>query len=68
MVLGSPAYDAGIKAGDVLVKIGSGNITGVQNMRGVIEELSADEVTVVVMRAGNGEYQQLEFKVVPGLR
>lgn len=68
VVLGSPAYDAGIKAGDVLVKIGPGNITGVQNMRGVIEELSADEVTVVVMRAGNGEYQQLEFKVVPGLR
>lgn len=68
VIVGSPAYEAGIKAGDVLVKIGSGIISGVQNMRGVIEGLSAEEVTVIVMRAGNGEYQEMEFKVVPGLR
>lgn len=68
VIVGSPAYEAGIKAGDVLVNIGSGIISGVQNMRGVIEGLSAEEVTVIVMRAGNGEYQEMEFKVVPGLR
>lgn len=69
VIVNSPAFEAGIKAGDVIVSIGSGKVATVWNMRTVIEGLQAEtEVTVVVQRAGNGEYQTLEFTLIPDLR
>lgn len=65
----SPVYHAGIKAGDVIVKVGSETIATVRGLGNAVEGLEpGTEVTVTVMRAGNGEYQELQFTMVPGLR
>ncbi|MBQ8813786.1 MAG: serine protease [Lachnospiraceae bacterium] len=69
VIVDSPAYEAGIKAGDVIVSIGNSKIATIWGMRTVIEELQAEtEVKVVIQRAGNGEYQTLEFALIPLLR
>ncbi len=66
---GSPAYEAGIKAGDVLVKVGDYSIANVYALRNKVEALQADlPVTVVVMRAGSGGYQELSFQFLPSTR
>lgn len=66
---GSPAYEAGIKAGDILVKVGDFAITNLHALRNRIEDLQGDlPVTVIVMRAGSGGYQELTFQFLPGMR
>lgn len=66
---GSPAYEAGIKAGDVLVKVGDSSIANVRALRNKVEGLQVElPVTVVVLRAGSGGYQELTFQFLPGVR
>ena len=66
---GTPAYHAGIKAGDVVVKVGDITIGSVAVLRSRVERLEAGvAVEVVVMRAGNNGYQELSFQITPGMR
>ena len=66
---GTPAYHAGIKAGDVVVKVGDITIGSVAALRSRVERLEAGvAVEVVVMRAGNNGYQELSFQITPGMR
>ena len=69
VIVDSPVYKAGIKAGDVIAKINGTEVSTIRGMKNVVEGLDTQmEVTVTVMRAGNGEYQALEFVIMPGLR
>ncbi|MBQ4564394.1 MAG: serine protease [Lachnospiraceae bacterium] len=69
VVAGSPAYEAGIKPGDILTGIGESKVMNIISMRNHIEGLDVSTpVTVVVMRAGSTEYQELTFQVLPGTR
>ncbi len=66
---GTPAYHGGIKGGDVVVKVGDVPISSIAALRGRVERLEAGvEAEVVVMRAGNGGYQELTFQITPGMR
>ena len=66
---GTPAYHAGIKAGDVIVKVDDVPVGSIVALRGRVEKLEAGvEAEVVVMRAGNGGYQELKFQITPGVR
>ena len=64
---GSPASDAGIKKGDVIVSF---NGKDVSTMEGLQEKMSlckaGDSVEVVVKRADNGEYVSRTLKVTLG--
>jgi hypothetical protein len=62
---GSPAEKAGIKAGDVIIKLGQMNIKNVYDYTAALGELKAgEEVEVVVRRDG----QELKLKVTPEKR
>ena len=62
---GSPADQAGIKAGDVVVELGGKQVTDLQTYSDALySHKPGDEVTVVVLR-GN---QRLTFKVTLGRR
>ena len=66
---GTPAYHAGIKAGDVIVKVGEVPVGSLVTLRGRVERLETDvPVSVVVMRAGSNGYQELTFQITPGVR
>lgn len=66
---GTPAYHAGIKAGDVVVKVGDTSVGSLVALRGRVERLETDvPVGVVVMRAGSNGYQELTFQITPGMR
>lgn len=66
---GSPAYEAGIKPGDVLIGIGESKVMTITALRNQIENLNIETpVTVVVMRAGSTEYQEMTFQFLPGVR
>ena len=65
----TPAYHGGIKAGDVVVKVGDVPVSDIVTLRSRVERLEAGvAVEVVVMRAGNGGYQELTFQITPGVR
>ncbi len=60
----SPAYDAGIQNGDILVKINDTVITHMKDYREAIESLSIDDTAVVtVMRQNGAEYAEVDFTV-----
>ncbi len=57
---GSPAEKAGLKAGDVIIKLGDKTVTGLHDLSYALREHKpGDEVTVVVVRGG----QELKFTV-----
>lgn len=65
----SPVYKAGIKAGDVVSRVGDMEIATIRGLKTMVEVMEpGTEVTVTVKRAGNGGYQELEFTIVPTLR
>ena len=62
---GSPAEKAGLKAGDILVKLGSHEVPDLQGMTNALRAYQpGDEVDVVVIRDG----QRQTFKVTLGRR
>ena len=62
---GSPAEKAGLKAGDILVKLGSHDVADLQGMTNALRAYQpGDEVDVVVIRDG----QRQTFKVTLGRR
>lgn len=63
-ISGSPAYDAGIQNGDILIRVGDKEIVTVKDLQTKVESMSSGEdVTVVVARKGRDEYKELEFQV-----
>ena len=66
---GSPAYDAGIQNGDILVKLNEGEVHTVKELQTRIENLEAGTtVRVTVDRNGIEEYRELEYQVTLGAR
>ena len=66
---GSPAYDAGIQNGDILVKLNEGEVHTVKELQTRIENLEAGTtVRITVDRNGIEEYRELEYQVTLGAR
>ena len=66
---GSPAKEAGLQMGDIIVKFEGEKITTHQDLQSVLQYYgSGSEVVITVKRAVNGEYQEVELKVTLGTR
>lgn len=64
-----PAYNAGIQNGDVITKIGTKEITTLNEFQIQVEGMSTgDVVQVTVQRNGRDEYREIEFPVTIGSR
>ena len=62
---GGPAEEAGLKAGDVIIKVEDEDITG-QELEQVVAKIKGEEgkpVKVTVIREENGEEKELDFNV-----
>ncbi len=61
----SPAMEAGIQSGDVLIRMGSTSIQNCAAYRSALMKLGVDsEVTLTVERQGSGgEYKELDFDI-----
>ena len=68
VIKGSPAEEGGLRAGDIITKINSENITGLGDIQEVMSYTRAGaEVTVTVARRNrNGEYEETDLKIVLG--
>lgn len=67
IVMDSPAMQAGIQSGDVIVKLGTTDILTFSDYQEAISGLSPDTaVTVTVMRQGQDEYQEMPIDVILG--
>ena len=63
-VTGSPAYDAGIQPGDIIVKFGTKEIGSFKDLQAQIENsASGVSVSVNVMRKGRDGYTEIPFLV-----
>lgn len=63
-IQGSPAFEAGIQNGDVLVDINNIEIRKMSDYHAVLRALkSGDEVSVTVMRQNGAEYARVQFSV-----
>lgn len=66
---GSPAYEAGIQNGDILVRLNSGEVHTVKELQSRVENLEAGStVTVTVARNGIDQYRELEYQITVGAR
>ena len=64
----SPAMESGIQSGDVIVRIGTENITSFTKYNDIIMSLSPDTmVTLTVMRQTQNGYQEMTVDVVLGM-
>lgn len=65
IVMGSPAMNAGIQSGDVIVKIGSTDILKYSDLTDAISEFQPEtSVTIVLKRQSGDEYRDIEVEVV----
>ncbi len=66
----SPAYEAGIKSGDIVTGVGDTTISDVTAYQNAVRALrSRQAVTVTVMRSSsNNEYSELSFDITVGSR
>lgn len=65
----SPAMNAGIQSGDVIIRMGEAEITGYQDMvRALLEFKPEDTVNVGLMRQGPEGYTEMEVNVELGLK
>lgn len=65
----SPAMNAGIQSGDVIIRMGEAEITGYQDMvRALLEFKPEDAVNVGLMRQGPEGYTEMEVNVELGLK
>ncbi len=63
----SPAMQAGIQSGDVIVKLGTAEISSFADYQDAIMNLSPEStVTVKIMRQGVEEYQEMAVDVILG--
>ncbi len=69
VVADSPAYNAGIQPGDILVELGDSQIKTMSDYKNSISTLQIEEtVQLGIMRYGRDEYVRLDFDVVVGAR
>jgi|GEM_PF-4052095 len=68
-ILDSPVYNAGIRNGDIIVKMGSKEIRNVSDIGEVLEEVSiGDSIVVEIRRQERDEYSSYKIEVVLGKR
>ncbi len=67
---GSPADGCGLKAGDIVTKLGERDVTSMETLRNILANKKAgEEVEMVVQRnTEKGEYQEVTIKVVLGAK
>ncbi len=64
---GSPAQEAGILPGDVVVALGEDSVSSIDELQGVLEYYSAGTTTsLTVMRLQEGVYQEVELTITLG--
>lgn len=69
VVADSPAYTAGLKAGDILVSSDTADLTTMLKLQSFLEAYSTgDVVTLQVYRAAQEGYVEMEFSVTLGAR
>lgn len=66
IAMGSPAMQAGIQSGDILVKMGEAEINSYQDYIKQLEAVTTEEsISITIMRQGQQEYRELELHVTP---
>lgn len=69
VVVGLPAYEAGIQSGDILTKVGNKTIESLRDYQIAVEGLYCEqEVVITVERQGREQYVEIQFPVVVGDR
>lgn len=69
VIMDSPAYEAGLKAGDIIVGSGESDLTTTQKLQSFLENYSTGDVVVLrAYRSGQEEYVEMEFEVTLGAR
>ena len=64
VIAGSPAEEAGLKKGDVLVELEGRSIRSYEDLRAVLQYYGAGEtVELTVMRSDNGEYSEMSIRI-----
>jgi len=67
IVMDSPAMNAGIQSGDVIVKIGTEELISFTEYQKVLQTLEPDSnTTVTVMRQGPEEYEEMTLDIIIG--
>lgn len=64
-IINSPAYNAGILSGDIIVDINGMEIKSLEDIMSVLAKCeSGQEIGVEVMRRGKDEYKSIEYRVI----
>ena len=67
VVIDSPAMEAGIQNGDVIVKLGTTNITSFSDYKDAMLKCQPDDLMMVtVKRMGRDEYVELSYEITLG--
>lgn len=67
VVIDSPAMEAGIQNGDVIVKLGTTDITSFSDYKDAMLKCQPDDLTMVtVKRLGRDEYVELSYEITLG--
>lgn len=67
IVMGSPAMNAGIQSGDVIVELGGREINKYSDLLTALgEKYPGNTVTVKVMRQGGDSYQEIDLEITLG--
>ena len=65
----SPAMEAGIQSGDVIIGLGDTEINNYQELIGCILESKPEQaISVKLLRQGPEEYTEMELDVTPAIR
>lgn len=68
VAMDSPAMNAGLQSGDVIVEIAGEGVMSVAAYSSAVRELvPGEEYSVVVMRQGSGGYKEITCKAEPGV-
>ena len=65
---GSPALNAGIKNGDVIINVGISPVTDVRGFYEEIRELGAQSIRIIVCREVKGEWKEQTMFMTPSTR
>ena len=66
---GSPAYAAGVQAGDVIKKVNGEELTGVKDLQAVLlKESPGSPFQISLLRNNGNQYVEMEFSCPLGTR
>lgn len=69
VVIDSPAYNAGLQAGDVIVELNHNSVLTIQAFNERLYEYDSNEnISVTIKRAGRDDYRQLLYIISPTVR